>query len=87
VTLPVALAVVAQQLLAAAQSDSEFSRSTTHHALASMHTGQDSAIVALAVVAIVVTTAYTVWFLVRPGEAGEDHIKRRIIDDGHEGFR
>jgi hypothetical protein len=52
-----------------------------------MHTGQDSAIVALAVVAIVVTTAYTVWFLVRPGEAGEDHIKRRIIDDGHEGFR
>jgi hypothetical protein len=42
----------------------------------------DMALVALGVVVVIVTTIYSVLYLVRPGETGEDHIKRRILDDG-----
>ena len=33
---------------------------------------------------VVVTTAYTLLCFIHPGEMGEGHIKRRILDDGCE---
>jgi hypothetical protein len=36
---------------------------------------------------VVVTTFYTLLYLIRPGETGETHIKRRILEDEREGSR
>ena len=36
---------------------------------------------------VVVTTFYTLLYLIRPGETSDDHIKRRILEDGREGSR
>ena len=46
-----------------------------------------SVLVAVGVIAVVVTTAYTLLYLIRPGETSEDHIKRRILEDGREASR
>lgn len=74
--------IVAQQVVGAAQAGHDFSRSTMEHAMTSAHTWSDIVLVVLGGVTVVVTTAYTVLYLVRPGEASADHIKRRILDDG-----
>ena len=51
------------------------------HAMASPHSAQDVALVALGVVVVMVTTTYTVLYLIRPGETDPDHVKRRILED------
>ena len=43
--------------------------------------------VAAGVIAVVVTTFYTLLYLIRPGETSGTHIKRRILEDGREGSR
>jgi hypothetical protein len=67
--------------IVAMQTASEFSRTVHRHAVASTHSPQDVVIVVLGAVAVVVTIAYTLLYLVRPGETAADHIKRRILDD------
>ena len=57
------------------------------HATAATHTWLDLLLVIIGVIVVVVTTACTLLYLVRPGEASETHIKRRILEDGREGFR
>jgi hypothetical protein len=57
------------------------------HAMAATHTWLDLLLVTVGVVVVVVTTVYTVLYLVRPGETGETHIKRRILEDDREGLR
>ena len=75
--------IVAQQAATTAQSVRELSQSTAHHAMASGTPGAfDMALVALGVLVVTVTTIYSVLYLIRPGETGEDHVKRRILEDG-----
>ena len=75
--------IVAQQAAAPAQSVRELSQSTAHHAMASGAPGAfDMALVALGAIVVTATTIYSVLYLIRPGETGEDHIKRRILEDG-----
>jgi len=81
------LLIVAQQAASTVQSAREFSQSTVHHAAASAQGPLDITLVALGVIVVVVTTIYSLLYLIRPGETGEDHIKRRILEDGREGFR
>jgi len=57
------------------------------HAMAAAHTWWDLLLVTLGVIVVVVTTAYAVLYLVRPGEPSETHVKRRILEDGREESR
>ncbi len=68
-------------------SAQEFSRSMHQHGMASAHSPHEIALVAMGVVAVIVTTGYAVLYLIRPGEAGADHIKRRILEDDRQGNR
>lgn len=69
-------------LILAMQTASEFSRTMERHAMTSgQHSMSDVALVALGTIIVVATTAYTVLYLVRPGETAAGHIKRRILDD------
>ncbi len=68
-------------LFFAVQSAAEFSRSMERHAMTSSHSPHDVAIVVAAAIVMLVTTAYTVWYLARPGETDPHHVKRRILDD------
>jgi hypothetical protein len=69
----------------AAQSARTFSQSTEHHAIAPAAYGPlDATLIALGVVVVLVATLYSLLYLVRPGEPGADHIKRRILEDGRE---
>jgi hypothetical protein len=79
--------VLAQQLAGATRSAHELSQSTAHHAMASNYTWLDVVLVAAGVVAVVVTTFYTLLYLIRPGETSDTHIKRRVLEDGREGSR
>jgi predicted transcriptional regulator len=79
--------ILAQQIAGAGRSGRELSQSSAHHAMASTHTWLDLVLVAAGVIVVVVTTFYTVLYLIRPGEVGETHIKRRILEDGREGSR
>ena len=79
--------ILAQQIAGATRSAHELSRSTAHHAMASTHTWLDVVLVAAGVIAVVVTTFYTLLYLIRPGETSDTHIKRRILEDGREGSR
>ena len=79
--------IVAQQTAGAARSAHELSQSTSHHAMASTHTWLDAVLVAVGVIAVVVTTFYTLLYLIRPGETSGTHIKRRILEDIAEGSR
>jgi hypothetical protein len=82
------LFTVAEQIATTAQSAREFSQSTAHHAIGSeTHGPLDITFVALGVVVVVVTTIYSLLYLIRPGETKADHIKRRILEDGHEESR
>ena len=51
------------------------------------HTWLDVVLVAAGVIAVVVTTFYTLLYLIRPGETSGTHIKRRILEDTGEGSR
>lgn len=78
--------IMAQQIVGVAQSGREFSQSTVRHAMASTHTAQEMVLVVLGAIVVIVTTAYTLMYLIHPGETGEDHIKRRILDDERQVF-
>jgi hypothetical protein len=43
-------------------------------------------LVVLGAIVVIVTTAYTLMYLIHPGETGEDHIKRRILEDERQVF-
>jgi hypothetical protein len=77
---------VAQHGTGTAQSASEFSQSMARHAMASTHTSGEVVVVVLGVVVVILTTIYMLMFLFRPGEEQQDHIKRRILDEGHQGL-
>ena len=79
--------VLAQQIVSATLSAHELFQSTAHHAVASTHTWLDMVLVAAGVIAVVVTTFYTLLYLIRPGETSDTHIKRRILEDGLEESR
>jgi hypothetical protein len=72
--------ILAQHGSGTAQSGLEFSRSMARHAMATSHSSGEVVLVVL------VTTLYTVLYLIRPGEKGLDHIKRRILDEGYRGL-
>ena len=76
--------VLAHQFLALAQSNREFSRSAAVHSMTPTHTSAQLLLVAVGFIAVVVTTAYTLLCFIHPGEMGEGHIKRCILDDGCE---
>jgi hypothetical protein len=78
--------ILAQQIAGAPRSAHELSQSTAHHAMVSTDTWLDVVLVAAGVIAVVVTTFYTLLYLIRPGETDDTHIKRRILEDG-EGSR
>jgi hypothetical protein len=76
--------VLAHQFLAFAQSNREFSQSAAVHSMTPTQTPAQLLLVAVGFIAVVVTTAYTWLCFIHPGETGEGHIKRRILDDGCE---
>jgi hypothetical protein len=82
--MAVAFIVMAQQILALAQSDDAFSQSTAVHSMSPTHTWAQLLLVVVGVIAVAVTTAYMLLCFIRPGERGEGHIKRRILDEGSE---
>ena len=86
-TLASRLFPAAQQTATMAQSAREFSQSMTHHAMTAAHGPGEVMLVALGVVVVIATTIYSTLYLIRPGETGADHIKRRILDDGREESR
>jgi hypothetical protein len=79
-----AFATLAPRVLAVAGETAEaFSRSMERHHMDMTHGPLDSVLVWGAVLVVLATTIYTVRFFVRPGETGEDHIKRRVLrEDG-----
>jgi hypothetical protein len=81
------LVVLAQQTAGVDPSGHEFSQSIDHHMLATTHSVPDVVLVTVGAVVVIMTVIYTVWYLIRPGETGDEHIKRRILTDGHEGSR
>ena len=82
------LFTVAQQVATTAQSARTFSQPTAHHAIApDIYGPLDVTLVALGVVVVIVTTIYSLLYLIRPGEASADHIKRRILEEGRGGSR
>jgi hypothetical protein len=85
VTLAGPFIILAQQIAGAAVSGRELS--TAHHVMASTHTWLEVMLVVAGVIVVVVTTFYTLLYLIRPGETGETHIKRRILEDEREGSR
>ena len=82
--MAVAFIVLAQQILGLAQSNHGFSQSAAVHSMSPTHTWPQLLLVAVGVIVVVVTTAYTLLYFIRPGEKGEGHIKRRIFDEGCE---
>lgn len=82
--MAVVLMGLAQRILAPDQSSDGFSQSTALHSMSSAHSWAQLLLVAVGFIAVVATTGYAVLCFVRPGEMDEDHIKRRILDDGCE---
>ena len=80
--MAVSFIVLAQQIFAFAQSNHEFSQSTAVHSMAPTHTSAQLLLVAVGVIVVAFTTAYTLLCFIRPGEVDEGHIKRRILDEG-----
>ena len=70
-----------RQMLAFVQSDHHFSGSTGMHSTAPAHTSVQLLLVAVGVIAVISTTAYTLWCFIRPEETDQSHIKRRILDE------
>ncbi len=80
--------IVAQQMAATAQSLRELSQPGAHHTMTSGGPGAlDVTLLALGVLIVIVTTIYSLLYLIRPGETSQDHIKRRVLEDGREGSR
>jgi hypothetical protein len=82
--MAVVFMALTQQFLATAQSNNGFSQSMAVHSMAPAHNSAELLLVAVGIIAVVVTTAYTMLWFVRPGEMGEGHIKRRILDERFE---
>jgi hypothetical protein len=82
--MAVALIGLAQQILAPDQSNDAFSQSMALHSMSPAHSWAQLLMVAVGFIAVVASTGYALLCFVRPGEMGEDHIKRRILDDGCE---
>jgi hypothetical protein len=80
-------AILAQQVGGAARSARELSQPAAHHSMASTHSWLEVMLVALSVIVVVVTSFYTLRYLIRPGETSETHVKRRILEDEREGSR
>jgi hypothetical protein len=77
------LFIVAQQVAMTTESASAFSPWITVHAMTpATHGPIDVTLVVLGVIVVIVTTIYSVLYLIRPGETGADHIKYRILEDG-----
>jgi cytochrome bd-type quinol oxidase subunit 2 len=72
-----------RQMLAFVQSD-HHSGTTVVHSTAPAHTLVQLLLVAVGVIAVISTTAYTLWCFIRPEETEQSHIKRRILDEGRE---
>jgi hypothetical protein len=68
-----------RQMLAFVQSDHHVSGATVVHS-----TAPALLLVAVGVIVVISTTAYTLWCFVRPEETEQSHIKRRILDEGRE---
>lgn len=67
----------------AGETAEAFSRSMERHHMDMTRGPLDALLVWGAAVVVLATTIYTVRFFVRPGEAGADHIKRRVLhEDG-----
>jgi hypothetical protein len=65
------------------QTAEAFSRSMERHHMDMTRGPLDTALVWCAALVVFATTIYTVRFFVRPGEAGEEHIKRCVLrEDG-----
>jgi hypothetical protein len=79
--MAVVLMGLAQRILAPDQSTA-FSQSTALHSMSPAHSWAQLLMVAVGFIAVVATTGYALLCFVRPGEMGEDHIKRRILDEG-----
>lgn len=75
------IATIPIVVVVAMQSASEFSRSMERHVMASPHSSREVAIVLAGAVVVLVTTACTLLYFVRPGESDPHHVKRRILDD------
>jgi hypothetical protein len=75
---------LAQRFLALGQWNHGLSQSTAVHSMAPIHTSAELLVVAVGVIAVVVTTAYMLLYFIRPGEMSEGHIKRRILDESYE---
>ncbi|MEO8484256.1 MAG: hypothetical protein ABI634_18745 [Acidobacteriota bacterium] len=77
------LFIVAQQVVTAAESAREFSQSMTPHAMTSpTHGPLDMTLVVLGGGVVIVTTIYSLLYLIRPGERSAEHVKYRILEDG-----
>jgi hypothetical protein len=79
-----ATVIVLAQSLVLARSNHVFAQSTSVHTMAPTYTWTELLLVALGVLAVVLTMGYTLLCFVRPGEMGENHVKRRILHDGCE---
>lgn len=80
--VPLAYAALVPQIFAVSGQTAEaFSRSMERHHMDMTHGPLDAVLVWAAAVVVLATTIYTVRFFVRPGEAGADHIKRRVLDE------
>jgi hypothetical protein len=76
-------ALVPHVFAVAGETAESFSRSMERHHMDMTRGPLDTLVVWAAVLVVVATTIYTVRFFVRPGETGEDHIKRRVLrEDG-----
>jgi predicted PurR-regulated permease PerM len=78
--------LIAQHGAGTAQTAHEFSQSMTRHAMAATHSSGEVILVVAGAIIVLLTTLYMLVYLVRPGEEQQDHIKRRILDEGHEGL-
>lgn len=83
-------ALVAAFMALASQTASEFSAAPGDHHAAAPNATAEVVVVVIGVIITVLVAVYTVKYFVKPGEAGKDHIKRRILSqeaepNGHEG--
>jgi hypothetical protein len=80
--------LVEAQHAARGAQPAEVLQTSAHHAMSAAANGPvDMVLVGVGVVVVIVTTFYSLLYLIRPGEKRTDHIKRRILEDGHEAFQ
>ena len=80
--------VEAQRAARGAQPASEALHASAHDAMSGAANGPvDMVLVGVGAVVVIVSTFYSLLHLIRPGETRTDHIKHRILEDGHEAFQ